>query len=73
MEQAGGQFVIRLKKPRMSLLTSMLQEQTLSTEITKENNFEVKLFQSLKPNNLNVLKQRLKDRGSDSTEGYYED
>ena len=27
MEQAGGQFVIRLKKPRMSLLTSMLQEQ----------------------------------------------
>ena len=29
MEQAGGQFVIRLKKPRMSLLTSMLQEQNL--------------------------------------------
>ena len=27
MEQAGGQFVIRLKNPRTSLLTSMLQEQ----------------------------------------------
>ena len=42
---------------------------TLSTEITKENNFEAKIVSIfLKPNNLNVLKQRLNQRGSDSTE-----
>ena len=48
----------------------MLQElKTLSAEITKENNFEAKIVSIfLKPNNLNVLKQRLKERGSDSTE-----
>ena len=42
---------------------------TLSAEITKENNFEAKIVSIfLKPENLNVLKQRLNERGSDSTE-----
>jgi len=41
----------------------------LSTKISEENKFETKIVSIfLKPNNLNVLEDRLKQRGSDSHE-----